>query len=67
MPSKDTANTRPSSFKNYRKKEYLGLLEDKNVKRWYDNLSQGSVIFADVCLRSLGRFCNSVKTTPAQY
>ncbi len=36
--------------------KWLGLLEDRDVKRWYDNLARGSRATADNYLRVLGRF-----------
>jgi hypothetical protein len=46
------------------KNKYLYLFEDHDVKRWYDNVSRGSQITADVYLRRLGSFCESLKTNP---
>lgn len=46
--------------------KYAYLLEDKDVKRWYENTARGSEITADVCLRRLGSFCESNKLTPAK-
>jgi hypothetical protein len=43
---------------------YATLLEDRDVKRWYDNVSRGSSITADVYLRRLGSFCMDQKLTP---
>ena len=43
------------------------LLNDEDVNRWFKNLSKGSVILSDVYLRSLGRFCDQIKTTPKQF
>lgn len=40
------------------------LLEDKTIRRWYDNLARGSEITADVYLRRLGAFCEENHTTP---
>jgi hypothetical protein len=40
------------------------LLEDQNLKRWYDNVARGSLITANVNLRRLGRFCKDQKVTP---
>jgi hypothetical protein len=37
--------------------KYLCLLENENLRRWYDNVSRGSKITADVYLRRLGGFC----------
>ena len=46
------------------KKRYAQLLEDKDLRRWYDNLARGSVITADVYLRRLGGFCKDYKQNP---
>ena len=40
------------------------LLEDRNVKRWYENLARGSPVTADVYLRRPGAFCEENKTSP---
>jgi hypothetical protein len=47
-----------------RKGEYASLLEDKTIRRWYDNVARGSVVTADVYLRRLGHFCHDLKLTP---
>jgi site-specific recombinase XerD len=47
-------------------KKYSHLLEDENVKRWYENVSRGSKITADVYLRRLGNLCETNNTTPAE-
>lgn len=47
-----------------RGKRYVRLLENKNIKRWYDNVARGSVITADVYLRRLGRFSEDYNVTP---
>jgi hypothetical protein len=44
--------------------KYKHLLEDKDVKRWFENLEAMSVITATVYLRTLGLYCNLEKTTP---
>jgi integrase len=44
-----------------------GLLQDPNVKRWFDNKLKSSPVAADVDLRRLGRFCRAVRLTPAQF
>ncbi len=41
------------------KPKYRDLFEDPNIKRWYDNVSRGSRITADVYLRRLGSICSS--------
>ena len=43
---------------------YTVLFSDKNLKRWYDNVSRGSQVTADVYLRRLGHLCNNLKKTP---
>ena len=40
------------------------LLADTGVKRWYDNLARGSHITAEVRLRRISRFCETIKLTP---
>jgi hypothetical protein len=49
-----------------RKGEYASLLNDKTVKRWYDNVARGSLVTADVYLRRLGKFCHDLKLTPGK-
>ncbi len=44
--------------------KYRHLLEDKDVRRWYENLEAKSVITATVYLRTLGLYCKLAKTTP---
>ena len=39
--------------------KYAYLFENEDVKRWYENVSRGSKVSADVCLRRLGSFCGS--------
>ncbi|MEE9341421.1 MAG: site-specific integrase [Thermoplasmata archaeon] len=46
---------------------YKPLLEDKEVKRWYDNVARGSIVTADVYLRRLGNFCRGHKLTPRKF
>jgi hypothetical protein len=40
------------------------LLQDDNVRRWFDNVGRGSPVTADVYLRRLAAFCESSRTTP---
>ena len=47
------------------KGKYLNLTKDADVGRWYDNVSRGSQVTADVYLRRLGSFCRSFDITPA--
>jgi len=42
------------------------LLEDRNIRRWYDNVARGSGVTADVYLRRLGNFCEAHGLTPKQ-
>ena len=44
--------------------KYKRLLEDQDVRRWYENLEAKSVITATVYLRTLGLYCDMLKTTP---
>jgi len=44
--------------------KYAYLLEDEDVRRWFDNLSRGSKVTADVSLRRLGSFCELHGITP---
>jgi hypothetical protein len=44
--------------------KYAYLLEDKNVKRWYDNVARGSPAAAEIYLRNLGNFCQTNQLTP---
>jgi integrase len=44
--------------------KYDYLLEDSDVKRWYENLGAGSPITADVYLRGLGLYCALNNTNP---
>jgi len=46
------------------KGKYLVLTKTADVRRWYDNVSRGSLVTADVYLRRLGSFCCSFNTTP---
>jgi len=44
--------------------KYAYLLEDKNVRRWYDNIARGSPAAAEIYLRNLGNFCQTNQLTP---
>jgi len=48
-----------------RKPSHIHLLEDAEVRRWYENVRRGSRITADVYLRRLGGLCMRKNTTPA--
>jgi hypothetical protein len=45
---------------------YRGLLQDPDLRRWYDNVRRGSPITADVYLRRLGSTCVRQGLTPAE-
>ena len=44
--------------------KYAYLLEDKDVKRWHDNIARGSPAAAEIYLRNLGNFCQTNELTP---
>jgi hypothetical protein len=44
--------------------KYAYLLEDKNVRRWHDNIARGSPAAAEIYLRNLGNFCQTNQLTP---
>jgi len=46
--------------------KYAFLLEDVDVRRWYENVARGSEVTADVYLRRLGAFCKHFKLKPKQ-
>ena len=46
--------------------KYRHLLEDKDVRRWYENLIRGSPACAQIYLRNLGNFCGLMGITPGQ-
>lgn len=48
-------------------KRYAHLLEDENVRRWYQNVARGSVTTADVYLRRLGAFCERRKISAGEF
>jgi len=50
-----------------RRAKYAYLMEDPDVKRWFENTARGSRITADVCLRRLGSFCKSHEITPQEF
>jgi hypothetical protein len=46
--------------------KYRHLVEDKDVRRWYENLVRGSPACAQIYLRNLGNFCGLMGITPGQ-
>lgn len=41
------------------------LLENPQLKRWYDSVSRASALTAEVDLRRLGLFCDRLHLTPS--
>ncbi|MDH3779366.1 MAG: hypothetical protein OES15_00775 [Nitrosopumilus sp.] len=54
------------SNKKKKKPATKDLLNDENVRRWYDNTSRGSKLNADIRLRRLNLFCYRTDTTPVK-
>jgi integrase len=48
------------------KTKYQSLRANKEVMRWYGDLARGSKITADVYMRRLGSFCETVDRDPVQ-
>jgi hypothetical protein len=48
----------------YMRAKYAYLLEDEDVRRWFDNLAAKSLLTATVYLRNLGLYCDLNKTDP---
>jgi len=46
------------------KAKYAYLLEDEDVKRWFENLAVRSILTATVYLRTLGSYCELNRTDP---
>ncbi|MEM3451537.1 MAG: site-specific integrase [Nitrososphaerales archaeon] len=46
------------------KAKYVRLLEDADVKRWFENLAAKSIVTATVYLRTLGLYCELNETDP---
>ena len=49
---------------NMSRSKYRALLEDDNIRRWYENTSRGSHVTADVYLRRLGNYSNKTGISP---
>ena len=49
-----------------KREENLRLLEDPDLRRWYNSLCDGSKVTAENYLRTLGLFCARTRTTPAR-
>jgi hypothetical protein len=54
------------SDSSHPRSKYRPLLEDKDVRRWYENLVRGSPACAEIYLRNLGNFCQLMGVTPGQ-
>ena len=61
----DTA-TAPATTTSTRSR-HKRLLEEPDVKRWYDNVARGSKTTADVRIRRLGVYCERTNTTPTKF
>src|SRR5579885_417974 len=59
-----TTNINTATKQKYTKKNRL--LANPDVKRWYENLSRGSELTADVRVRRLGLFCQAHHMTPSE-
>ncbi len=46
------------------KHRHFDMLKDPEVKRWYNNVKEGSQTTADTSIRRLGLFCEFVKKSP---
>ncbi len=44
--------------------KYVHLLEDGDVRRWFENLAAKSIVTATVYLRTLGFYCELNRTDP---
>ena len=48
------------------KHRHFDLLQDQDIRRWYNNVKEGSQTTADTSIRRLGLFCEFVKKTPKE-
>jgi len=53
------------SDSNHPRAKYRHLLDDKNVRRWYENIARGSSSCAEIYLRNIGNFCAAMNTSPS--
>jgi hypothetical protein len=44
--------------------KHVHLLQDANVRRWYENIHRNSPAAAEIYLRNLGKFCETNHLTP---
>jgi len=54
----------PSSENAHPQSKHRHLLEDRDVRRWYENIARGSLAGAEIYLRNLGNFCQTHNLTP---
>ena len=47
-----------------RRSKHVHLLQDRDVRRWYENMRRSSPAASEIYLRNLGRFCETNKLTP---
>ena len=48
------------------KHRHFDLIKDPDVKRWYNNVKEGSQTTADTSIRRLGLFCEFVRKSPKE-
>lgn len=63
-PPYNPANETQPKKKERPPSKYEKLFEDKDVKRWHDNMKRGSPAAAEIYKRNLGKFCENTKLTP---
>ena len=51
-------------MKDLGRSKYNGLLEHKNFRRWYDNVTRGSLVTVQEWFRRMGFVCAKFETTP---
>ena len=52
------------STSTHPRSKHWHLLEDRDVRRWFDNIARGSPAGAEIYLRNLGNFCKAFDLTP---
>ena len=53
-------------MKDLGRSKYKGMLEDKDFRRWYDNVARGSLVTAQEWFRRMGFVCAKFETTPTK-
>src|SRR5208282_3396888 len=52
------------AMKDLSRSKYKDLLEDKDFRRWYDNVTRGSLVTAQEWFRRMGFVCAQFETSP---